>query len=711
MLKIRRYAVSLINSRFFFLLVPLLFFAISLFTLYDYGMNWDSPIHFARGQAYLRYILTGKTNYEGLPQPCMNTQNLTSSIDFATGEVCDRHRKVRVSEYQSVLLDFNSWAAKAVYGHPAFSGLMLAISNNIFFKTLGWVEDIPSYNLYSLFTTLLLALTVSIWTKQIFGIFASVIAVLTIYTYPLLVGEQHFNIKDPPMAAFFILALYLFWLGIIKKRPLFIILSALAGGASFGTKLNFAFAPFILLPWIFIYGRRLFNTSKIKTLLSRKMLTAFILYPTIVFLIFFLTWPALWPDPMKNISEVFKFYHNVGSSICNYTFLTPPWWKECTNPITLKYFILTTPPFSLFLFTVGFIVSLAWIKRRDFTLLLILSFFVITILRVTLPSSAIYGGMRQIMEFIGPMAIISAVGALFLRDQLVKFLSLSVFSTSILLIIGFIPISLSLIKLHPNENVYFNSLIGGLHGAAERNFPGYGNTYGNGYMQGVKWLNQHAATNSRLALTSGLGQNLSRGQIRGDIDYSNNYRSGYNQEREYQMLLIEGNDPLINTFRYEYLSFLNPLYILEVDGVPLLKIWRNDETNLKNGFNFDSQIERNPAITYETIKEKEVAIIRLEEKKNLKALVIKFQDLACKDTLVGTKISISNDGKEYLQKAEGINNFSDREIFGYSGDFVYLFPGDEAKFIKITSPANYPCKLSDIDFSVITFIQLHNLPQ
>ena len=702
-------------KRFSWVWLPLFFFAVALFTLYDYGMNWDSPIHFARGQAYLRYMLTGKTNYAGSPQYCMNSQNQSSSVDYVTGEICDRHRKVRVSEYESSLLDFNSWAAKAVYGHPAFSGIMLALSNTIFFKTLGWVEDIPAYHLYSIFTTFILALTVSIWTKQTFGTFASIIAVLTIYTFPLLAGEQHFNVKDPPMATFFTLSIYLFWLAVVKNKPKYLIFSAFTGGASFGTKFNFVFAPFILLPWILTYGKILFNKKSIKTILSKNMVIAIILYPVIVFLVFFLTWPALWSDPLKNVPEVFRYYKDIGGSSCAYTYLTPSWWKQCTNLITLKYIFFTTPPYSLFLFATGLLASIFWIKRNNYVLLLILFFFLITILRVTLSISSIYGGLRQIMEFIGPLAIISGIGALFLRNLIAKLLlrvhldkkSVTIF-LSVLIISGFIPISLVLIKLHPNENIYFNYFIGGFKGAAESNFPGYGNTYGNAYTQGVKWLNLNATKNTKLALVSGLGQNLSRGQIRADIDYSNNYRSGYNQESEYQMLLIEGNDPLTETFRYKYLSFLNPVYTLNVEGIPLLKIWKNSKDQLKD-VNFESQIEKNQNIKIIRGRDKEVVIIVLDKKKDLKGLGITFSNTECKKSLVGAKISISSDGIDYLQKAEGINNFSDREIFGYDADFVYLYPGDEAKYIKITPPENYSCSLSDIIFSVHTFTNLYNV--
>lgn len=696
-------------NRFFAILLPILFFIISLLTLYDYGINWDSPIHFARGQSYLRYMLTGKTNYNDLPKFCINNENLNSRVDAQSGETCDRYRKERISEYESNLLDFNSWVSKSVYGHPAFSNIMLAISNNIFFKILGWVEDINAYHLYIIFSTFILSLTVSVWTKQTFGTFASIIAVLTVYTFPLLFAEQHFNVKDPPMAAFFTLSLYFFYLALIKKRSLFLILSALAGGASFGTKFNFLFAPFILLPWIIIYGKKLLDTKTIQSVINKKMLLSILLYPMIIFFVFFLTWPAMWSDPIKNIPQVFNYYQDIGESSCNYPRFTYLWFTNCTQLITLKYFIYTNAPFTLFLLAVGLIASVIWFRKNNFLPILLLSFFLLTLLRVTLPISSIYGGLRQIMEFIGPMAMITGIGALFLRDLIVKKMwSLNflkrigkdriVFCVSLIFILGYIPIVIQLIKLHPNENVYFNSFIGGLKGASEKDFPGYGNTYGNAYLQGIKWLNQHAELNSKLALVLGNTQNISRSIIREDISFANSYRSGYNQTGEYQIMLTTNQNQSTATFSSKYLyNFLIPVYDLKVDGVSILKIWKNSKDYLKRGLKLDETEE-----LIKLSKDQEI-IITLQEKKYLKALIATFPNTECKNSMIGTLIYISIDGNTYLEKIDAINSFTEEEMKGYKGDFVYFFTGDEAKYLKITPPSNYTCNLSEIKLSVFTF--------
>ncbi|MDP3983026.1 MAG: hypothetical protein Q8Q65_03045, partial [bacterium] len=49
-------------------ILAVIYFTINLFTLSDYGVNWDEPVHFMRGQTFLRYMLEGKKDYADLPE-------------------------------------------------------------------------------------------------------------------------------------------------------------------------------------------------------------------------------------------------------------------------------------------------------------------------------------------------------------------------------------------------------------------------------------------------------------------------------------------------------------------------------------------------------------------------------------------------------------------------------------------------------------------
>ena len=151
--------------------------------------------------------------------------------------------------------------------------------------------------------------------------------------------------------------------------------------------------------------------------------------------------------------------------------------------------------------------------------------------------------------------------------------------------LSFIPISLKLVSIHPNENAYFNPLIGGLEGAKNRNFADWGVTLGSVYQQGIDWLNENAEEESNLTLVRGLHSNIPRIKLRRDINFDNRYYSGEAKKGEYIMEVIDYNwDIFISEEKREYLQNLKPVYEVKVDGVSLLKIWKNDKKHTKTTY-------------------------------------------------------------------------------------------------------------------------------
>ncbi|MDP3940765.1 MAG: hypothetical protein Q8Q49_00490 [bacterium] len=700
--------------------LPLIFFIIAILTHAQYGMNWDSPVHFARGQAFLRFMLIGKTNYNDLPLFCQNIDGLNKRVDYLTGEVCDKTRKNRVSEYESTLLDF-TWAKKVTYGHPPLSDIMLAASNQVFFKWLGWFEDIEAYNLFPLFMTFVLLIVVAYWANITYGKFASLIAVLSIALFPLLFGEQHFNVKDPPIAAFFTLGIFFFWLGITRKKARHLILSALFGGMSFATKINYTFAPIILLPWIILYTfpayyslikkkpallREKFFSTLLK-LFPPRVILALILYPVVIALVFFLTWPAMWFDTVQGLTKFIAFYSDIGVKSCPYTRFSSQWFISCSDFLSITYFFYTVPIQTLVLVAVGVIAAVKKRKEHSMVTILWLSFFFLTFLRVTLSVSSIYGGLRQVLEFVGPMGLLAGLGGVALRDRLVMlFRNYTNFSTRILvtflsvLLVGlYLPIVFTLIKLHPNQNLYFNALVGGLSGAAEKNFPGYGNSYGNANLQGVKWLNVHAVKNGNLALVFGLGQNISRASLRNDISYSNAYRSGYHMDGEYQLVLILQGDPQVDKFSYQYLDrFFTPVYVDSIEGVPILKIWKNEKRYLKKGVSFAEKEETTGVRQNEDYG----FLIILPVERTLKRLEFTYSPI-CEIPVKSATISIGTKKDSLHQLFLSPQNFTQKEVRDYKGGSVFLFAGDQASFIRVQLPDSSSCDVGGVSFKLFVF--------
>ena len=73
--------------------------------------------------------------------------------------------------------------------------------------------------------------------------------------------------------------------------------------------------------------------------------------------------------------------------------------------------------------------------------------------------------------------------------------------------------------------------------------------------------------------------------VRNDIAYTDEPVSGTLRKGEYVISTVQVKDKLM-WYPMRYLeNYLNPVYILAVDGVPLLKIWKNDIEHTKTEYN------------------------------------------------------------------------------------------------------------------------------
>lgn len=146
----------------------------------------------------------------------------------------------------------------------------------------------------------------------------------------------------------------------------------------------------------------------------------------------------------------------------------------------------------------------------------------------------------------------------------------------------FIPITLKLISIHPNENVYFNSLIGGLKGAQDKNFANWGTTLGSDYRQGINWINTHAEYNANVALVNGLSSNIPKTWFRPDINFFEGYYSGSAKKGEYLMEVVDQQwNKVTPKEKRDYVATLVSVYEVKVDGVSILAIWKNDRYHTK----------------------------------------------------------------------------------------------------------------------------------
>lgn len=524
-----------INKIFLSIAVSVLFFIICFLTLKDYGVSWDSATHFKRGQAYLHFFMTGQKEYA----------NLTL-----------KNR----SFYQSDVQNGNFWL-KDTKGHPPFNGIASSFLNHVFFQKLGILPDVESHNLFIVVTSSLLVFFVFLLVYENFGVFPAMMATILLVTYPLFWSESHFNIKDPPMTAFFTGSIYFFDKFMRDKRTKWIICSSILFGLALSIKLNALFLPIIFSIVIFLKRKELNNKSKyIKPLLVGLVVS---------FTIFLLFWPALWNNFPASLFEVLRFYKEVGTGT-NYQPVN--YYLFGFNSYPWLWVLYTTPPILLGLFIVGIYFLLKNIKKLNTFYLLLLIWFFVPLLRASLPGMSIYGGIRQFMEFLPAMVIIAVIGINFLttKYQVKSNVTKTLFGV---LLFGLLLIPIS--RMYPNENLYFNFLIGGLKGASEKNLPSWGNSFGNTYRQGIDWVNLNLPQNSKLTLLQGELINAPKIWLRDDINYNKENYSGNLAMGEYIMELTFDNTIKSPLEVWKYVETLPVVYEVSVDQVPVLRIWLN----------------------------------------------------------------------------------------------------------------------------------------
>jgi len=709
-----------IRKKIIVFFIPFLFLIFGVVTIPDYGINWDEPLHFNRGQAYLHFFLTGQKNYDELEKfPVLNSEcapwkktcldnspegtsdfeNYKGNITYENAVWKENFQKTRRSYFQNDSYNFEHFI-NTEDGHPPLNDILAALTNKIFFQEFKVMGDIESHHLFEVITSFLLVLIVAISVYKKYGLVASTVSALSLSIYPLYFAESHFNIKDPVLASFFGLTILFFYFGVVENNFRKILASALFCGLSLGTKFNTVFILPVIGIWFIVYLyfeyiRARDNSHNKNVLFFRKYKNLFLslfIFPVIVVSMFIIGWPFLWENTIGGLIKIIGYYKQIGMGTPNELsrFLFKGW-----NLYPLYWIMTTTQLSTLFLFFCGLINSLyRFVAKKDTFALLVLLWFFVPIFRVSCPGANIYGGVRQIMEFIPAMAIIAGIGAKSLFQVAQKYRQ--TFLLAILLLSGCLFSVYEMIIIHPNQNVYFNQLVGGLSGAKEKSIPYWGNSYGNAYNQGVLWLNNNAEKNAKLGLLISTMGNVAKLKLRSDIDFWNGHWSGPKNLGEYSMELYFDWTP-VNWYSYAYYdTFLDPVYQVVVQGVPILKVWKNDPKYIKPGFEYEKMYKIKEVVIREG-----VAIVNLGEEIDLTKIVIEHSQKNCQKQKGGF-VSLSLDGKNWKNELEAIDYPQvPPAAVGIDDDtFVYLFAAKKAKFLKIDTGISNSCILNNPKFFV-----------
>ncbi len=666
----------------FSLCAAMIFFFVALLTLKDYGINWDEPIHFYRGQAYLHYFLTGKPDYRGFPKIAehMRARESTNYLEKGYVSVKDYPR----SYYQDDSLTA-TYFLKDDSGHPPLNGILASLSNYVFYQRLRVMGDIDSFHLFNIFVSSILVFVVFHFAYKKYNLLTAVVSGVALVSYPLFFAESRFNIKDPAEAAFFAATIWAFWMSVESKSSKWLFISVLSCALALGTKFNIFFLPFILGPYVLLRFSPIIRGGIKKivysvTKIPRPYLAVLLLAPVIIMVIFVGTWPYLWQDPLGNFLKIVGYYKEIGTGD-NYQ---PGYFVKGFNLYPLIWIVSTTPPIVLLLSAFGLLYCLRNIREKDKTSMLLLLWLIVPIARVTVPGASIYGGVRQIMEYIPALALIAGIGA----NSIYKYFKNSKIVAGILIIL-FIPHFFVLSTLHPNENVYFNFIVGGLSGASAKHIPYWGNSFGNAYWQAIQWLNANGEPNAKVALLQGTGLNLPQMQLRADIQYWNNFWSGINREGEYVLELTHDDPVKVYPYAWSYVEkMLKPVYEVKVEGVAIAKLWKNDLAHTVAEY----QVPETKWLKKMEIKHSGTNLfINLNETAQLSRLSINFEKNATCMPITGD-VYTSVDGKNWLKEPEvvpfpqisGPLTLSEHQM-------NYFFVARPASFLRFDARAENSC--------------------
>lgn len=683
---------------------------VGLATMGDYGINWDEPARLTRGQAFVEFFLTGKKSY-GLPdrtppflfrpgeyltrydflaeeteKPAVLPQRPLPRAEFAAMTAALGRR---VSFYQDEDWGGKYWLPYTAFeaGHLPLPEILGAFSNRLFYQVLGIVGDLESSHLPYLLISALGVLIVTTFTLELTQSWpAAIVSGLSLALFPIFFAEAHFNLKDPLVASLFAGCVWSFWHWVNDNRLRWgaVFLAFLA--CSFGIKWNAIFLPFILVPWLVSIRK----SAVFRRWFKPKTLLIYGLGGAIIILIFLIAiWPASWQQPLKALSGVAKFYWMLGVGSER---IQPPGYilPFGFNSYPLLLLLSQTPEIVLLLLSAAAVGILrAKVGQTLRVGYLFWLWLLVPIIRYSLPFTRSYNGFRQILEVLPAMAMLAGLGAHYLLSVTRGIVKAAVKGV---IAICFVILLMILIDLHPNQNVYFNTIVGGIRGAYRRNLIDFLLTNGNVYRQGANWLNEHAETGARVAMLDGRMFALSPLWLRPDISLSPYHFSGFDRQGEYILLINAKLDKAV--FSYQYLrKFLQPVYEITVGSVAILSIYRNDALYLKPGFQselpvaFTARSVVAPSGNYEELKlSREARVTRMilaEAPSGCQAQ----NNFAAIDELASF---LPQNPPAGYSLGEHTYALMEREDRG-GGVVEYLFPGELSKIIRIYPQSKLSC--------------------
>jgi len=488
---------------------------IGILTFKDYGLTWDEPLFYDYAKA-LGYAYSPAIWFSG-----------EFNLDNAFGSSASDHANrgpayLLLARQPAAWLEALGLDMASAWHLVNFLTFQVGVYG-LYVLCLHWMRPWPAFSAAVLFAS-----------------------------QPLLWGHSFINSKDIPFLVFFILSIWsgltmvdaLVLRGTRKKQLLLICVSGALVGLTTSIRVLGPLAGLLII----LYGLSQFWSKRSSLQIDGSAFLRVILLPLFSYLIvsilvMFVTWPYLWPDPIKRFLEVFQFMSANPTELAvlfNGVIFHADELPRRYLP-TLLILTLTEPTWPLFFIgtTIG-LMNILKIKDQKTpsegqspsktpVIWLLLAWFLYPFLYVIIRKPPIYDGYRHFLFMLPPVFILAGIAFDKLFDL---FQPKWVYFAFISLVLC--PGVLGIFQLHPYEYTYYNSYIGGVNGAFRRYETDY-------------WLTCYKEAIGSLEAVTSTRTNLF---VRREPAIAAYYASGNLSIRDYRLDLNEiqsGDYYLVNT--------------------------------------------------------------------------------------------------------------------------------------------------------------------
>jgi hypothetical protein len=343
--------------------IAILFFAINLTTLGDYGLSFDEPNGMARGRSNLTLL-------------------------------------------QSIL--FNQPPSATAAGpsdfHPPFFATANYVTTEFGVRVLGW-NRIAAGHLLNLVTASAGLVVLFLLGRSLFNATTGLMAELFLALFPRFIAHAHYNAKDIPVMVLGMLTLLALSTALRHGHKKHWILAAVCLSAGITTKLDALFLLFIFLtPWFI--SRFRYRTDR-----RRSELRGIGLFLTLSVVGTLLFWPQLWTNPLHLVKATSHFTGAFNQFEITYLGASLP-IDEVPWHYMPVHLLAVTPIPGMLLVVIGTAELFLMLShhRQRFAPWLLACWILFPLSARMVPGILQYDGMRHVFLVVPALALLAALG-------------------------------------------------------------------------------------------------------------------------------------------------------------------------------------------------------------------------------------------------------------------------------------------------------------